>query len=129
MFQEKTRHLMTKGLIGILGIGALSFATTLADDYMYVSATHLNVRASATYRSAIVTTVDSGYKVTILESHDNGWKKVLLENGQEGYMNGRYLTSEEPYFEKALGSTYQLSVPSGYVRAEGLKKIVAVLHK
>ncbi len=119
---------MKKGVMGVLAIGALSFATTLADDYMYVSATHLNVRASATYRSAIVTTVDSGYKVTILESHDNGWKKVLLENGQEGYMNGRYLTTTEPYFEKALGSNYQVAVPAAYIRGEGFKKIVAVLH-
>ena len=128
MFHTKTKSIITKGILGVLALSSLSFATTLADDYLYVNAAHLNVRVAGTYRSAIVATVDSGYKVTVLESHDNGWEKVLLENGESGYVNGRYLTEQEPYFEKAQGSSYEVTVPSAYVRAEGMKKVVAVVH-
>ena len=110
-------------------MSSLAFATTLADDYLYVTAAHLNVRATQSYKSSIVATVDNGYKVTVLESLDNGWKKVLLENGEIGYVNGRYLTEQAPYFEQAEGSNYQVSVPSAYVRGEGLVTKVAVLHK
>jgi uncharacterized protein YgiM (DUF1202 family) len=61
-------------------------ATTLADDFMYVKAAHLNVRATASIKSKIIAIVDSGYKVTVLDN-TNKWKKVLLENGQVGYVN------------------------------------------
>lgn len=96
---------------------------------MYVVAAHLNVRAAATFRSSIVTTVDTGYKVTVLESANNGWKKVLLQNGEIGYVNGRYLTDVAPYFEKALGSTYTVATPQAFLRGDGLKTKVAVLKR
>ena len=118
MFHTKTQRLITKGTISVLALSSLMFASTLADDYLYVNATHLNVRAANTFRSAIVATVGNGYKVTVLESQNNGWKKVLLENGQEGYVNGRYLTEQAPYFEKAQGSMYTVHVYSAYLRGE-----------
>lgn len=129
MFHTKTRGYFIKGTLGVIALSSTLFATTLADDYLYVSAAHLNVRAAGTYRSAIVATVDNGYKVTVLEVLDNGWKKVLLENGEEGYVNGRYLVDQEPYFEKAQGSLYTVNVYSAYMRAEGLKRKIAVLHR
>lgn len=129
MFYTKTKSFITKGTLSVLGLSSIMFATTLADDYMYVNATHLNVRVAGTFRSAIVATVDNGYKVTILEAQDNGWKKVLLENGAEGYVNGRYLTEQAPYFAKAEGASYTVSVPRAFVRGEGLVKKVAVLAK
>jgi uncharacterized protein YgiM (DUF1202 family) len=118
MLYTKTQGLILKGTISILALSSLMFTTTLADDYLYVSATHLNVRAKSSFRSSIIATVDNGYKVTVLESHDNGWKKVLLENGEEGYVNGRYLTEQAPYFEKAQGSSYVVKVYSAYMRGE-----------
>lgn len=129
LYPMKKTHIMSRGILGAIMLSSLTFATTLADDFMYVNATHLNVRASNTFRSSIVATVDNGYKVTVLESLENGWKKVLLENGQEGYMNGRYLSERAPYFEKATGASYTVNVPQAFVRADGLVRKVAVLHK
>lgn len=120
---------MSKWSLGILALSSLISTITLADDYLYVNATHLNIRAEGTFRSAIVATVDSGYKVTVLESLDNGWRKVLLENGKQGYVNGRYLVEQTPYFEKAEGGKYSVSVPQAFIRDEGLTKKIAVLHK
>lgn len=129
MLYTKTQGFILKGTLGVMTLSSLMFTTTLADDYLYVNATHLNVRSANTFRSSIVATVDNGYKVTVLESQENGWKKVLLENGSEGYVNGRYLTEQEPYFEKAQGAVYAVNVYSAYMRGEDLIKKTAVLHK
>lgn len=118
MSHTKTNHFSTKGILGMFLVSSLVSTTTLADDYMYVEATHLNIRSAGTFRSSIVATVDNGYKVTVIDTLDNGWKKVLLENGQEGYTNGRYLVEKEPYFEKAHGSAYTVTVPRAFVRGE-----------
>lgn len=75
---------------------------------MYVKAEHLNVRSVASVKGKIVAVIDSGYKVTILESLNNGWRKVLLENGQVGYVNGHYLVSQEPYYEKVVSARYTI---------------------
>lgn len=129
MVTAHAKRLISKGILGIIALGTVFTTTTLADDFMYVTAYHLNVRSSGTFRSSIIATVDNGYKVVVLEKLANGWSKVLLENGQVGYVNARYLGISEPYFEKALGSEYEVSVPSAFVRADGLQKKIAVLHR
>lgn len=129
MINTQTKKYISSGVLSLmLGANLLS-TTTLADDYSYVKATHLNVRADANVRSSIVATVDTGYKVTVLETLENGWRKVLLANGETGYVNGKFLVDTEPYFEKALGSNYVVAAPRAFVRAEGLEKKIAVLHK
>jgi uncharacterized protein YgiM (DUF1202 family) len=129
MISAQSQQIITRVALIMAFLGTLVATTTLADDFMYVTAYHLNVRAEGTFRSGIIATVDSGYKVVIMEELPNGWDKVLLENGQVGYVNARYLSSSEPYFEKASGSEYEISVPSAFVRSDGLQKKIAVLHR
>jgi uncharacterized protein YgiM (DUF1202 family) len=116
-------------LLAVIALTSVATATTLADDYMYVKAAHLNIRAAGTVRAKIVATVDSGYKVTVLESLSNGWKKVLLENGETGFVNGGYLISQEPAFEKVTSARYTIQSGSAFMRAFDLKRKVAVLNQ
>ncbi|MDQ1344171.1 MAG: peptidoglycan DL-endopeptidase LytF [Patescibacteria group bacterium] len=113
----------------IAGIAAVSLVTpaSLADDYSYVNAEHLNVRSLGSVRGYIVATVDKGYRMTVLETVDRGWKRVLLENGQEGFVNGKYLSEEVPAYEKVASTRYSVKVAHAFVRSDGLLKKIAVV--
>ncbi len=114
----------------LTGLTAVSLAApaSLADDYSYVSAEHLNVRSLDSVRGKIVATVDKGYRMTVLETASRGWKRVLLENGQEGYVNGKYLSDVVPNYEKVTSTVYAVKVAHAYVRSDGLQKKIAVLN-
>jgi uncharacterized protein YgiM (DUF1202 family) len=112
----------------VTAIVAAIAPATLADDYSYVNAEHLNVRAAGTVRSSIVATVDKGYRMTVMEDAARGWKHVLLENGQEGYVNGKYLSETVPQYEKVESTEYSVKVPHAFLRSDGLLRKVAVVN-
>lgn len=126
---NKYKKQAIKGLLTILAITWMASTITLADDYMYVKATHLNVRAEGTVKSKIIATVDSWYKVTILESLTNWWKKVLLENWQIWYVNGWYLVASEPAYEKVTSARYTIKSGTAFMRGFDLIQKVAVLNQ
>lgn len=120
------KRLLAAALVGITAVSLIAPAS-LADDYSYVNAEHLNVRSMGSVRGKIVATVDKGYRMTVLESVGN-WKRVLLENGQEGYVNGKYLSEAAPYYEKVSSTRYGVKVAHAFVRSDGLQKKIAVLE-
>lgn len=120
------KRLLAATLAAITAVSLVAPAS-LADDYSYVNAEHLNVRSMGSVRGKIVATVDKGYRMTVLESVGN-WKRVLLENGQEGYVNGKYLSEEAPYYEKVSSTRYAVKVAHAFVRSDGLQKKIAVLE-
>ncbi len=126
MVFEKKR-LIASALVAIAAVG-LAAPASLADDYSYVNAEHLNVRSMESVRGKIVATVDKGYRMTVLERLSNGWQRVLLENGQEGYVNGKYLSAEAPYYEKVSATRYAVKVANAFVRSDGLQKKIAVVQ-
>lgn len=121
------KRLFAAALVGITAISLVAPAS-LADDYSYVNAEHLNVRSLGSVKGKIVATVDKGYRMTVLESVNGNWKRVLLENGQEGYVNGKYLSEEAPYYEKVSSTRYGVKVAHAFVRSDGLQKKIAVLE-
>ncbi len=125
VFQKK--RLLASALVAIAAVG-LAAPASLADDYSYVNAEHLNVRSMESVRGKIVATVDKGYRMTVLERLSNGWQRVLLENGQEGYVNGKYLSAEAPYYEKVSATRYAVKVANAFVRSDGLQKKIAVVQ-
>lgn len=120
------KRLIAAVLTGITAVSLVA-PSSLADDYSYVNAEHLNVRSLGSVRGKIVATVDKGYRMTVLETAANGWKKVLLENGQEGFVNGKYLSVEVPAYEKVSSTRYGVKVAHAFVRSDGLHKKIAVL--
>ena len=116
-------------MLSIFAIGFVASSTTLADDYMYVKAAHLNVRSKASVKSKIVAVIDSGYKVTVLNAQSNGWSQVLLENGQIGYVANKFLATAEPYYEKVTSARYTIKSGSAFMRGFDLKRKVAVLNQ
>ncbi|EKE29060.1 MAG: hypothetical protein ACD_2C00239G0002 [uncultured bacterium (gcode 4)] len=118
---------ISKIVLGMFALSAIATATTLADDFMYVKAAHLNVRAAGSVKAKIIATVDSWYKVTVLEEAGK-WKKVLLENGEVGFVNGGYLVSQEPYFEKVDSTRYTVKSWTAFLRGFDLNRKVAVLN-
>lgn len=120
------KRLFAAALVGLTAISLVAPAS-LADDYSYVNAEHLNVRSMGSVRGKIVATVDKGYRMTVLENVGN-WKRVLLENGQEGYVNGKYLSEDAPYYEKVSSTRYGVKVAHAFVRSDGLQKKIAVLE-
>lgn len=118
---------ISKLVLWVMALWAIATSTTLADDYFYVNAAHLNVRSAWSVKWKIVAVVDSGYKMTVLEYLDSGWRKVLLENGQEGYVNGKFLTQAEPYYEKVTSSRYTIASGNAFLRWFDTRSIVAVL--
>ncbi len=129
MLKTKTKWLIKKVIACLILSASIFYTTSLADDYMYVKASHLNVRDSKLFRGKIIAVIDSWYKVTVLETLNNGWKRVLLENWQEGYVNGKYLVEEAPYYEKAQWSKYTVVSPRVFVRWDNIINKIAVLHK
>lgn len=121
------KRLLAAVLTGLTAAAVIT-PVSLADDYSYVNAEHLNVRGAGTVRAKIVATVDKGYRVTVLEAAAHGWKHVLLENGQDGYVFGKYLSSDAPYYEKVTSTVYSVKVAHAYVRSDGLQKKIAVLN-
>ncbi|EKE27430.1 MAG: hypothetical protein ACD_3C00208G0007 [uncultured bacterium (gcode 4)] len=118
---------ISKIILSIFALTAVASATTLADDFMYVKAAHLNVRAAGSAKSKIIATVDSGYKVTVLDNNWK-WKKVLLENWEVGFVNWGYLVSQEPYFEKVDSLRYTVKSWTAFLRGFDLNRKVAVLN-
>jgi hypothetical protein len=82
---------------------AMVAPASLADDYAYVNAEHLNVRSLGSVRGKIAATVDKGYRVTVLETLSNGWKRVLLENGQERVRQRKIPLGRSSVLRKGVG--------------------------
>lgn len=120
------KRLIAATVAGISAVAAVAPAS-LADDYSYVTAEHLNVRTVGSVKGKIVATVDKGYRVTVLDGSGR-WKRVLLENGQEGYVNGGYLSDSAPYYEKVSSTRYGVKVAKAFVRSDGLLRKIAVLN-
>lgn len=122
------KNIAPKALLGFIGLLLLTSSITLASDYMYVKATHLNVRTAGHHKARIMAVIDSWYKVKVLESLQNKWKKVLLEDWRIGYVNGWYLSTNEPYYEKVTASRYTIKFGKAFVRWFNLIKKEAVLE-
>lgn len=125
---SKYKNIISKISLWVIAIISLTSSVTLADDYMYVKATHLNVRTAWNHKAKIMAVIDSWYKVVILESLSNKWKKVLLEDWRIGYVNWGYLTTSEPYYEKVTASRYTIKFWKAFVRWLNLIKKEAVLE-
>lgn len=126
MLNKYKKHI-ARWVLALFALTTVSSSITLADDYMYVKAAHLNVRSVWSIKGKIVATIDSWYKVTVLESLSNWWKKVLLENGQTGYVNSSYLVAWEPAYEKVSSARYTIKSWDAFLRWFDLVKKVAVL--
>lgn len=120
---------IAKATLCIMALTSIAASTTLADDYLYVKASHLNVRTAPSVKGKIMATVDSWYRVKILEVATWNWRKVLLENWEVGYMNSKYLTDAEPYYEKVTSSRYTIRSGKAFLRGFDLTSKVAVLEK
>ena len=70
------------------------FASTVHADTYYVTASTLNIRASATSSGNIVGKLAQGEAVKLL-SADGEWGMVLV-NGDTGYVSMKYLSTEVP---------------------------------
>lgn len=123
------QKLLAKFILGIFAFSFLVNANLLADDFSFVKAYHLNVRALPSVKWKIIAVVDNWYRVTILENANKRWKKVLLENGQIGYVNGTYLTNIEPYYKKVDATQYTIKKWDAFMRWFNLVDKVAVLHE
>ena len=123
-----SRKKIARSLLAVFAIWFLGSSTTLADDYMFVKAAHLNVRAWASVKTKIVAVIDSWYRVTVIESLSNWWKHVLLENGQYWYVNGSYLVAAEPEYEKVTSARYTIASWKAFMRGFDLESKVAVLE-
>lgn len=119
------KRLFAAAMAGI-AVAGMAAPSSLADDYSYVTAEHLNVRSLGSVKGKIVATVDKGYRVTVLDGSGR-WKRVLLENGQEGFVNGSYLSETAPYYEKVGATRYGVKVAKAFVRSDGLHRKIAVL--
>lgn len=120
------KRLIAAAMVGI-AVASMAAPSSLADDYSYVTAEHLNVRSLGSVKGKIVATIDKGYRVTILDGSGR-WKRVLLENGQEGFVNGSYLSETAPYYEKVGSTRYGVKVAKAFVRSDGLHRKIAVLN-
>ena len=102
----------------------------LADDFSYVSVAHLNVRDENLWHGRVLSIIDQGDRITVLgAASDSRWQQIQLSDGTIGYVNGSYLTNEEPAVEKATGQYYHIRVNNAYLRGDDHAFITAVLRK
>lgn len=78
-----------------------------ADTYVVATSTaYLNVRASASTSSSVITTIDPETKVTVIGDRDKEWVHVKLSDGRTGYCYAEYLEIDEVSIELALSARH-----------------------
>lgn len=60
----------------------------------YISASSVNVRASASTSANVVTTLTRNTAVTI-EGQENGWTRITTSTGISGYVSSEYISAEQ----------------------------------
>lgn len=60
----------------------------------YISASSVNVRASASTSANVVTTLTRNTAVTI-EGQENGWTRITTSTGVSGYVSSEYISDEQ----------------------------------
>lgn len=69
-------------------------ATTTETQTGYISASSVNVRASASTSANVVTTLTRSTAVTI-EGQENGWTRITTSTGVSGYVSSEYISDEQ----------------------------------
>ena len=69
-------------------------ATTTETQTGYISASSVNVRASASTSANVVTTLTRNTAVTI-EGQENGWTRITTSTGISGYVSSEYISAEQ----------------------------------
>lgn len=69
-------------------------ATTTEPQTGYISASSVNVRASASTSANVVTTLTRNTAVTI-EGQENGWTRITTSTGISGYVSSEYISDEQ----------------------------------
>lgn len=69
-------------------------ATTTETQTGYISASSVNVRASASTSANVVTTLTRNTAVTI-EGQENGWTRITTSTGVSGYVSSEYISDEQ----------------------------------
>ena len=69
-------------------------ATTTEKQTGYISASSVNVRASASTSANVVTTLTRNTAVTI-EGQENGWTRITTSTGISGYVSSEYISAEQ----------------------------------
>lgn len=69
-------------------------ATTTEPQTGYISASSVNVRASASTSANVVTTLTRNTAVTI-EGQENGWTRITTSTGVSGYVSSEYISDEQ----------------------------------
>ncbi len=69
-------------------------ATTTETQTGYISASSVNVRASASTSANVVTTLTRNTEVTI-EGQENGWTRITTSTGVSGYVSSEYISDEQ----------------------------------
>lgn len=69
-------------------------ATTTETQIGYISASSVNVRASASTSANVVTTLTRNTAVTI-EGQENGWTRITTSTGVSGYVSSEYISDEQ----------------------------------
>jgi len=99
-----------------------------ADTINYVNVPNLNLRINWNHKSTIIKVLSKWEILSISETLNNGWKKVITDNWTIWYVNWKFLSEIEPYYEKTQWSIYEVDVNSAFVRWDNFKKIQAVLR-
>lgn len=68
--------------------------TTAEPKIGYISASSVNVRASASTSANVITTLTRNTEVTI-ESEENGWSRIKTTTGVSGYVSSEYISDEQ----------------------------------
>ncbi|WP_139892107.1 SH3 domain-containing protein [Bacillus sp. D386] len=95
----------------------------------YVTATSLNVRASASTSSNVITTVKKNAAVT-LQQKSGSWGKIRTSNGKVGWVSLSYISTKKPVTSTNLG-TYYVTATSLNVRASAStsSKVITTVKK
>lgn len=68
--------------------------TTAEPKIGYISASSVNVRASASTSANVITTLTRNTEVTI-ESEENGWSRIKTTTGVSGYVSSEYISNTQ----------------------------------
>lgn len=82
-------------------------------EYLYITATKLNLRSKPSLEGKVITVLDKGDRVTFLEKSseteyidevEDYWYRVRTSEGDEGWLFGKYISESEPYKVKKGGT-------------------------
>ena len=130
LYARTNLHRLRSAFILLLfTVATFVIPSALADDYWYVDVAHLNVRDDQLWHGQVIAILNQDARVTLLSDVDGKWKQIQLQDGTVGYVNGDYLTNDEPTVERATAPYYSVKVNNAYVRGDDYKFIIAVLRK